>query len=173
MINVASAPTTGGWRFRVGIICFVAAFGIHLITLVAMAAGAGAGTVAAIAAMNFAVNKILLLATVAVLGKPGFNQLKQIVLGAIGQYAPPQKVGTTRYTIGLVLFVIPILIGWVTPYLGDMVPLLRRHSVSTGITGDIILLLSLFVLGGDFWDKLRALFIRDAKVVFPEKAAAA
>ena len=45
--------------------------------------------------------------------------------------------------------------------------------MSTGITGDIILLLSLFVLGGNFWDKLRALFIRDAKVVFPEKAAAA
>jgi hypothetical protein len=61
----------------------------------------------------------------------------------------------------------------VTPDLGDMVPLLRRHSVSTGITGDIILLLSLFVLGGNFWHKLRALFIRDAKVVFPEKAAAA
>ena len=35
-----------------------------------------------------------------------------------------------NYTIGLVLFVIPILIGWVGPYLGDMVPLLRRYSVS-------------------------------------------
>ncbi len=31
---------------------------------------------------------------------------------------------------------------------------------------------SLFVLGGDFWDKLRALFVRNAKAVFPEKAAA-
>ena len=31
---------------------------------------------------------------------------------------------------------------------------------------------SLFVLGGDFWDKLRALFVRDAKAVFPEKATA-
>ena len=47
-----------------------------------------------------------------------------------------------------------------------------RGGKSTGITGDIILLLSLFVLGGNFWDKLRALFIRDAKVAFPEKAAA-
>jgi len=69
--------------------------------------------------LNFALNKILLLATVALLGKPGFNQLKQIVSGAIGQYAPPQEVGPTRYTIGLVLFVFPILIGWMTPYLGE------------------------------------------------------
>jgi hypothetical protein len=26
---------------------------------------------------------------------------------------------------------------------------------------------SLFVLGGDFWDKLRALFVHEARVVFP------
>ena len=60
-----------------------------------------------------------------------------------------------------------------TPYLGDMLPLFRRHTVSAGIIGDVILLLSLFVLGGNFWDKLRALFIRDASVVFPEKDVAA
>jgi hypothetical protein len=44
--------------------------------------------------------------------------------------------------------------------------------MSAAIVGDFILLFSLFVLGGNFWDKLRALFIRDAKVVFPEAAAA-
>ena len=37
-----------------------------LFLLIAVIAGAGPGTVAAIAAMNFALNKILLLATVAV-----------------------------------------------------------------------------------------------------------
>ena len=107
MTKVHSASTTDGWRFGLGVPCFSAAFGIDLITLVAMIAGAAPGTVAAIAAMNFALNKILLLATVAVLGKPGFNQLKQVVLGVIGQYGPPEEVGPTRYNIGLVLFVIP------------------------------------------------------------------
>jgi len=33
-------------------------------------------------------------------------------------------------------------------------------------------ILSLFVLGGDFWDKLRSLFVNKAKASFPEKAAA-
>ena len=32
----------------------------------------------------------------------------------------------------------------------------------------LILLASLFVLGGDFWDKLRSLFIHDATVSFTE-----
>jgi hypothetical protein len=31
------------------------------------------------------------------------------------------------------------------------------------------LLISLFVLGGDFWDKLRALFVHGARAVFPEQ----
>jgi hypothetical protein len=30
-----------------------------------------------------------------------------------------------------------------------------------------VLLISLFVLGGDFWDKLRALFVHSARAVFP------
>ena len=29
------------------------------------------------------------------------------------------------------------------------------------------LVASILVLGGDFWDKIRALFIREAKVQFP------
>ena len=31
---------------------------------------------------------------------------------------------------------------------------------------------SLFVLGGDFWDKLRALFLHEARAVFPPAASA-
>jgi hypothetical protein len=31
---------------------------------------------------------------------------------------------------------------------------------------DLITLASLFVLGGDFWDKVRALFLHDARAVF-------
>jgi len=31
----------------------------------------------------------------------------------------------------------------------------------------VLLVASLFVLGGDFWDKLRALFVHEARVQFP------
>jgi hypothetical protein len=36
------------------------------------------------------------------------------------------------------------------------------------IVSDVMFLASLFVLGGDFWDKLRALFIYKAKARFEE-----
>ena len=39
------------------------------------------------------------------------------------------------------------------------------------VAGDLLLLASLFVLGGDFWDKLRSLFSHGATVVFPGTVA--
>ena len=39
------------------------------------------------------------------------------------------------------------------------------------VPGDLLLLVSLFVLGGDFWDKLRSLFIHSARAQIPEKAS--
>jgi hypothetical protein len=35
---------------------------------------------------------------------------------------------------------------------------------------DVMLVASLFVLGGNFWDKLRTLFVADARAVFPAGA---
>ena len=35
------------------------------------------------------------------------------------------------------------------------------------VGGDVVFFSSLFVLGGDFWDKLRALFVHGARAVFP------
>jgi hypothetical protein len=37
--------------------------------------------------------------------------------------------------------------------------------------GDLLLISSLFVLGGDFWDKLRALFVHGAKVQIPVRGS--
>jgi hypothetical protein len=42
-----------------------------------------------------------------------------------------------------------------------------QHPHLMAMSGDLLLIVSLFILGGDFWDKLRALFVRDAKAVFP------
>jgi hypothetical protein len=40
-----------------------------------------------------------------------------------------------------------------------------RVWVNLGL--DVVTLASLFVLGRDFWDKVRALFLHDARVVSP------
>jgi hypothetical protein len=170
MAESASNTGRGGWRFGLGIACFVAAFAIHLVTLAAVAMGASAATVGAIGAINFVLNKVLLLATAAILGTDGFNRLKGLVTGAVKRHVLPDEVGPVRYGIGLILFVAPLIGAWVSPYVAELAPSLGRNTVRDGVIADAVLIVSLFVLGGGFWDKLRALFVRHATVLFPAKA---
>lgn len=71
-----------------------------------------------------------------------------------------------RYTIGSVMFSVPILFGWVSVYIPELVPGFTLTPLPYALGGDLLLLASLIVLGGNFWDKIRALFIYDAEVRF-------
>lgn len=108
--------------------------------------------------------ELAMLAAAAVMGKDGFNYLKQLIFGFLGKhFAPPENVSLARYRIGLVLFSIPLLFGWLAPYISEYIPIFDEQRLLFAIIGDLFLLCSLFVLGGEFWDKLRALFIHKAK----------
>ena len=109
--------------------------------------------------------ELAMLVAAAVMGKAGFNYLKQLLFGFLGKhFAPPETVSITRYRIGLVLFSIPLLFGWLVPYVSGYFPFFDEHRLMFATIGDVLLLSSLFVLGGEFWDKLRALFIHRARV---------
>lgn len=71
----------------------------------------------------------------------------------------------------LVMFVVPILLAWGTPYLAAVT---SETFVRTphAIAGDVVFLASFFVLGGDFWDKIRSLFVRRAVAGFPRPVGA-
>ncbi|MBT8379604.1 MAG: hypothetical protein KJN64_10250 [Ignavibacteria bacterium] len=112
--------------------------------------------------------ELFMLIATAVAGKEGFNYIKSKVFGFLNKHGPPDTVSNTRYKIGLVLFVFPILAGWLIPYFSNMIPSYEENRMIINIIGDIILATSLFVLGGDFWDKLRSLFIYGTRVVLPE-----
>ena len=70
------------------------------------------------------------------------------------------------------MFAIPLAFGWATPYFGNHLPGFETKTLFYAIAGDVLLLSSLFVLGGDFWDKLRSLFRHDAHAVIPDKTPA-
>jgi hypothetical protein len=115
--------------------------------------------------------EVLGIAAVAVMGKPGYAYIKNRIFGFLKQYGPPSEVSRSRYTIGLVMLAVPFIFGWFPPYAADLVPGYQGNEFTYAIVGDLILLASLFVLGGDFWDKLRSLFIHDASARFPKRAA--
>jgi hypothetical protein len=123
-------------------------------------------TVALSGFLLIGIPEISLVAAAIVLGKDGFQYIKSVIFGWVGRLAPAEKVSRRRYRVGLVLFLIPILFAFMTPYFMMMIPGYFKNAATYGLSGDLILLVSLFVLGGEFFDKLRSLFIYDSRAEF-------
>jgi len=117
--------------------------------------------------MVFGIPEISILLSVVVLGKEGFNAVKSLVFGWLGRTVLPAKVSPTRYYIGLVLFLIPFFVGWISPYLFEAMPGLAKDQLIVAISGDVALIVGLCLMGGEAWDKLRSLFVYNAQVIFP------
>lgn len=107
-------------------------------------------------ALALGVPELFMLVAIAILGKQGFSYLKSRLWKLI---RPADKVSVIRYRFGLVMFFLPILLGWLYPYIELWFVELESYRLVFAISGDIIFATSLFVLGGDFWLKIRALFI--------------
>ena len=168
--STVSMQETSGWRMKLGIFLFVCSIGLPLIGVpVLTSIGLTASQTASISAVFLIGAEVIGLTAVAVMGKEGFAYIKNRAVGFLTKYGPPKVVSKARYRIGLVMFSIPFLFGWIAIYIAKLIPGYASSPLSYAIGGDLLLLLSIFVLGGDFWDKVRALFIYDARVTFKEE----
>jgi hypothetical protein len=111
----------------------------------------------------FVLPKVGVLAAVAIMGKPGFAYLKNLVFGSL---KPAHDVSPLRHRIGVSMFAGAILISALEPY-GFFRSGFAARNIQLTLAVDLVLLASVFVLGGNFWDKIRALFVREARVIFP------
>jgi hypothetical protein len=163
-----TAPQPTGWRMGVAMVLIVLSLTSALLVPVVASLDLPAETKATISGLLvLGIPQVLMFLAVALVGKPGFQFLKARILGAVMKLGPPRTVGPTRYRIGLVLFVLPLLLAFVSPYASELAPELGTPGLVVGAVGDLTLLVSLFVLGGDFWDKLRSLFVYEARARFP------
>jgi len=113
--------------------------------------------------LAFGIPEIFILIAIAIMGKQGYEFFKLKVGQFLKPLLPPDRVSRPRYRLGLVLFVIPLLFGFFEPYLAYFFQPLR-NPISWYLSLDLVFLISLFVLGGDFWDKLRGLFDHNATI---------
>ncbi|MEO1224439.1 MAG: hypothetical protein AAFX92_09440 [Pseudomonadota bacterium] len=128
-----------------------------------------AGTKALLIGLLFVVvPKFCVISTVLVMGRSGFVWLKSRILARLSSILPPQLVGRPRYRIGLVMFIMPFAIEWSFPYTSHVPDGVLELVDALSWVADLMLVASLFVLGGAFWNKLRALFIRTALADFSE-----
>ena len=115
--------------------------------------------------LAFGIPEIFMIVAVAILGKEGFAYLKNSIGKYLKPLAPPDEVSRGRYNVGLVLFSLPILAGFLQPYLNHEFHFLGDVPAIFYMLGDLMIVSSLFVLGGNFWDKLRGLYIHKVKVI--------
>jgi uncharacterized membrane-anchored protein len=167
---ITSEQAVSSWRLKLGVVLFLFSIALPLLGIPMVAAIGLSTTMTASVSGGLLVGaEVLGLLAVVVMGKSGFAFIKTRIFGFLKQYGPPKDVSRRRYTIGLVMFFVPVIFGWISIYVSDFIPGFTNNPLAYAIGGDLLLLMSLIVLGGNFWDKIRALFIYDAKIYFREE----
>jgi hypothetical protein len=159
------------WRIKLAFVMFVVSIGWVAVLPLMPLLGFSTTAIATFSGVMVVLAEILLVAGAAIAGKDGFAYIKATVFGFLKAFGPPKTVSRARYRIGLVLFALPLLYGWVSPYAAHFISGLEAHTLTLAIAGDVLLLISLTLLGGDFWEKLRSLFIHGAYAVIPAKTS--
>lgn len=167
-----SAVPKAGWRIKIGFATFIASVAWPILLPILPMIGVSTRSVAAFTGVMVVVAEVMMLAAAAIAGKDGFAYIKQRIFGFIKSHGPPQVVSAARYKTGLVMISLPLLYAFLSPYLAKYIPGWAGYRVVYALAGDILLLAGLIVLGGNFWDKLRSLFIHEAVAVIPAKPAA-
>ncbi len=161
---MTNSDSMSAWRFRLGVALFVLGFAAPALIPLVMGSGLSTAwktTVSGLLALG--VPEVMMLVAAAVMGNAGFAELKRRLRLFLRSYGPAQTVSRTRHNLGLVLFVGPLILAFLGPYLGDHLPTYETHPLWWHLAGDVTFFSSLLVLGGDFWDKLRSLFDHEAR----------
>jgi len=118
---------------------------------------------------------LLLLLAAAVMGKDALNQ----ILGQIGKWFKrnfklSENVSKKRYILGLILFWGSILIRWAVGFLKPL-SVAAKGSTDWGlvilVAFEVVLVISVFVLGANYWEKLGSLFRWNTRVIQIEEQA--
>jgi len=168
MVNTTAMKTDepkAGWRFRLGLTTLIVGWlSPLLIPLVTRTALATEWKTIISGLLAVGIPEVFTVAAIAIMGKSGYNLIKERIFSFLKKHGPPDRVSLTRYRVGLVMFVLPMVFGWLGPYGAHLIPGYETHRLVVSVIGDVMFIASFFVLGGDFWDKVRALFIQSAKV---------
>ena len=165
-IATVGAPAPSAWRLRIALLFFVVGVLAPVLGLLSRWLNVSEGPDRVLSRLLlFGVPQIMLVGVIAAAGRQGLAQMSASLAGQRAAAALLKSVGRARYLVGLLLSMVPVLFGLLEPVLARHVPAVALHRVAIGALCDLVLLIGLLVLGGEFWDKVHALFVHDAKVV--------
>ena len=160
-------------RYRAGLVVFAVSFLSPLLIPLVALSGASTGLKAILSGLlAVGIPELGMVAAVAILGKSGYREILKRIAGFMRAHGPLDEVSPVRYRIGLVMFVVPVIFAVAQPYAEFVLSDTSAHDIwvtirlPVAVIGDVLFLSSFVVLGGNFWDKIRALFIRSATASF-------
>jgi hypothetical protein len=117
-----------GWRFRLGLtILIVGWLSPLMIPLVTRTSLATEWKTIISGFLAVGIPEVFTVLAIAIMGKSGYNLIKDRIFKFLKKHGPPDRVSPTRYRIGLVMFVIPIIVGWLGPYMAHRIPGYEQH----------------------------------------------
>ncbi|MBM9515258.1 transporter suffix domain-containing protein [Desulfogranum marinum] len=162
--SVKDSSAGAGWRIKIGFTVFILSITWPVLIPVLPFIGFSNKSVAAVTGFMFVVAEVMMITAAAIAGKDGFAYIKLKVFSFFKLYTPSRGVSVTRYRIGLIMFTVPLFYSFLSPYIEYYWPGFGEYRIINAIAGDFLLLVGLFLLGGNFWEKLQSLFIHKAIV---------
>ena len=165
---LSTSDHTVRWRMSLALALWVGGFFLPLAIPLVIGLPLPVATKTALSALLiFGLPQLLTVIAIAIVGKSGFHYLKERLFGAAKKLGPPVHVSRLRYRIGLVMLFLPLAVLLLEPYVTLLVVQEYGPHWVYGAVYDTLFLASFFVLGGEFWDKVKALFIYEARAVLP------
>jgi hypothetical protein len=150
-----------GWKYYLGLSLFIYSFVPIALVFILPFIGFSLAEAGAFAFVLLSTGEIAFLVSVALLGKELLAKLKKKFLSVFRVSSIPKPVSHLRHRFGITLFLISFI-----PYYATLLYLLffiHEEAVIKILTWSIVAgeglgYLSLFILGGHFWERLKDLF---------------
>ena len=150
-----------GWKYYLGLCLFIYSF-IPICSMVLLPfLGLPLAESGAFAIVFLGTGEISFYISVALLGKQLIMTLRKKVFAAFCSPGPPKPIGHLRHRVGIAMLLASFLPYYATLvyllFFGHKEELLKIFTWSL-VGGEILCLISFFVLGAQFWEDVKNLF---------------
>jgi len=150
------------WKYYLGLSLFIYSFLPFSIVAVLPFMGMTFAQLGIFAVIFLASGEIALLCSAALLGKDFLAAMKKKIMAMFKRTHEPKPISRTMHRFGITLLIASTL-----PYYAVLVYLLffehREAEINflawTMVAGEAACIAGLFILGGQFWDRLKHLFL--------------
>jgi hypothetical protein len=105
--------------------------------------------------------EVVTLIAVALLGKDALYYFTARVKQTLWKRVFQTRVSRFQYYVGLVVFMVSIVPLYVYGYLPGVLPESGRVPILA--SADLLFIVSMFIMGGEFWEKVQRIFIWEGK----------